>query len=275
MDARTTMKTMPSQLNGSEISSQPGSSRQATLTIDPSRMCSPVTSPDTRNVISSPGLADGAMPCASQDGLTTDLFGLEVVHVSRSVSRANGRGSQMRATSGLSGENLSASDHLQRSLESRLRVHLNGSDLCEVIWKPWAAPWGQSLSRPRARVRIISEIDMGLWPTVRANKWGHPDSHGNTAMFQVSPWATPAARDYRSDRSRKSSAEIYGSKGRPLPRQALEATLNGVTGAASFPGSLAPTERLGGLNPEFVCWLMGLPQDWVGCAPSKIEFTRK
>lgn len=205
----------------------------------------------------------------------------------------------MRATSGLSGENLSASDHLQRSLESRLRVHLNGSDLCEVIWKPWAAPWGQSLSRPRARVRIISEIDMGLWPTVRANKWGPPDSHGNTAMFQVSPWATPAARDYRSDRSRKSSAEIYGSKGRPLPRQALEATwptpkatqthgngyersgngkitptLNGVTGAASFPGSLAPTERLGGLNPEFVCWLMGYPTAWVSCGASVTPLIR-
>jgi hypothetical protein len=32
-----------------------------------------------------------------------------------------------------------------------------------------------------------------------------------------------AARDWRSDRSQKSSEEMYGSKGRPLPRQAIEA----------------------------------------------------
>jgi hypothetical protein len=59
----------------------------------------------------------------------------------------------------------SGSDALQRSLESRLRRCLSGSDLCEVIWKPWATPWGQSLSRPRARVRTTSETVSGLWAT--------------------------------------------------------------------------------------------------------------
>lgn len=39
------------------------------------------------------------------------------------------------------------------SLESKLRARLNGSDLCEVMWKAWDTPLQPNLSRPRARVR--------------------------------------------------------------------------------------------------------------------------
>lgn len=35
-------------------------------------------------------------------------------------------------------------------------------------------------------------------------------------------WPTPAARDWRSDSSQKSSEEMYGTKGRPLARVAME-----------------------------------------------------
>ena len=52
-------------------------------------------------------------------------------------------------------------------------------------------------------------------------------------------WPTPPARDWRSDKSKKSDEQIYGSKGKPLPR---------VVG--------------GPLNPTWIEWLMGFPLGW-------------
>ena len=39
-------------------------------------------------------------------------------------------------------------------------------------------------------------------------------------------------------------------------------------------GSSEPTEKRGALNPEFVCWLMGYPAEWVSCAGSETRSTR-
>lgn len=44
------------------------------------------------------------------------------------------------------------------------------------------------------------------------------------------------------------------------------------------PGLSAMTEKPGAfpsLNPAFVCWLMGYPQEWVSCAPSAMPSSRK
>ena len=120
----------------------------------------------------------------------------------------------MNDMSGPSGQSSSRSHDLQSCLESKLRALLHGSDLCEVIWKPWATPWGQSLSKPRARVRTISEIDSGLWPTARANKRGPPDSHGNVAM-----WSTIRA----TDGEKGGPNMTFGAGGQPLPSQAAQA----------------------------------------------------
>lgn len=296
-------------------------------------------SEDSSNAISSPASPDGPEPSASPDGLMRDLFGQAVAPASRSRSRASARASKTLVTYGPSGSSSSASAALQSSLESRLRRLLNGSDLCEVIWKAWRTPWGQSLSRPRARVRTISETDIGMWPTATAQQYGtnqggaagrtgpvrppmatiakaatwvsptamdgnrssmppRPHDTGIPLSQQVvtaSPWATPAARDYRSDRSQKTSEEMCGTKGRPLPRQAIEASswptphsssstgpgrqgrqggMNIQTAAAISNGSSEPTEKRGALNPEFVCWLMGYPPEWVNCAPSAMPSTR-
>ena len=80
---------------------------------------------------------------------------------------------------------------------------------------------------------------------------------------KASPWATPAARDWRSDRSQVSSEEMYGKKGRPLARQALEAS------GAATPGLSATTARPDGSpNPAFPCWLQGYPVAWLLATPS-------
>ena len=82
-------------------------------------------------------------------------------------------------------------------------------------------------------------------------------------------WATPAARDWRSDRSKLTSEELYGTKGRPLARQITEAsgwTPNGCS---------APTEKRGAPNPKFACWLMGWTEELTSGALQAIQLYRK
>lgn len=101
-----------------------------------------------------------------------------------------------------------------------------------------------------------------LWPTPSAtlgpnaglvtNKKGR---EGGTLVEAVSNrmiWPTPTARDWRSDKGKQSDKELYGSKGKPLPR---------VVGGA--------------LNPMWVAWLMGYPPEWISCAPSATPSSRK
>ena len=227
----TTTRSIPMPHSGSETLSLPDTSQQETLTSDQSSMSVPTICEATRNVISSPALAAGPTLSGSQDGQTTDTSGPAPVLASRSRSRAGDAASPTSVTSGLSGTNSSRSDDLQRSLASRLLPLLIGSDLCEVTWKPWVTPWGQCLSKPRARVRTTFGTDIGSWPTPRAEK--------------IDGYSSPG----------------YG----PTLQQVV---------IADTSGSSAPMENRGALNPEFVCWLMGYPQEWVNCAPSETPSTR-
>jgi hypothetical protein len=190
---------------------------------------------------SSPASADGPTPSDRLAGTTPDLFGPDRAPVSRSALRESRRASPTSATSGPSGESLSASDRLQSSLESRLRERLHGSDLCEVTWSTWATPWGQCRSKPQARVRTTNARDFGLWPTADANNHRDPFTlrkmttdqdrlargvrKGVSLHHAAWLWATPRVTDARGSGYQYSQ----GDRSKPV------LTLAGQTGAGSSP----------------------------------------
>jgi hypothetical protein len=94
----------------------------------------------------------------------------------------------------------------------------------------------------------------------------------NGLMRETAPWAIPTARDWRSDRSQKSSEEMYGTKGRPLSRQITEtADRLGPTTT----GSNAPMEKRGAPNPIFACWLMGWSDELIAGVLRVTQLSRR
>ncbi|MCQ8279831.1 hypothetical protein NFI95_15410 [Acetobacteraceae bacterium KSS8] len=120
-------------------------------------------------------------------------------------------------------------------------------------------------------------------------------------------YATPAARDYRMPNAKPGSERGQGCKGEQLPNwiahqvlamlatpTSLAPARNGNNEAGNSAGLVSirrdamadphgaitlgcaePTEKPGGLNPAFVCWLMGFPAAWDACAPTAMPSSRK
>lgn len=125
-----------------------------------------------------------------------------------------------------------------------------------------------------------------MLPTLRANKWGLPDSHGSTAAWGQ-PIPTPRASDAdkggcgdlltvlrgyetkhagtlpiptaRDWRSGKASPETHGKNSRPLNE-----TLSGMSG-----------NRSGRMNPRFREWMMGYPTGWTECDAPETPSSRR
>lgn len=219
-------------------------------------------SPGTHSATSSLASEVGASRFASPGGPMKDLFGLDLPPASPSRSRGRNSASMILATSGHNFGASSRSDSLQSSLESRLRVRLRGSPTCEVIWKPWVTPWGQSRWRPRARMLSMPATAFGLWPTMTSNAPAKPgrneagNSAGQVAIRKLMFALYPTCR----------ANEGTGSKV-PPGRQGGMALKSLVSQAASMPASL--TENGGfSLHPEFAGWELGFLPEWLSCAPS-------
>jgi hypothetical protein len=107
---------------------------------------------------------------------------------------------------------------------------------------------------------IAQLADVSGWATPKSSDTAPPD------LLQVTPRASPAARDYKDGRA---SQETLDRNSRPLNEQAV----NFVSGTTSE-SSTAATARAGvfRLNPSFSRWLMGIQPSWDHCSPGWKEW---
>ncbi len=142
------------------------------------------------------------------------------------------------------GTNSSPSADLQSSLESRLRVRLEGigSQLFGYKWKLWDMPSGLPICALRASGhRTLGNVCSG---------WGTPTA-GN---FQGTP-EQAIARKVRAGMSPVATMLTHQVQ-----------YLGPMSG-----GSIVETGEAARLNPEHARWLIGLPPEWSECAPTEMR----
>jgi hypothetical protein len=165
--------------NGSETSSTPDTSRQATLTSEASLTCTPTISEATPNAISSQGLADGPIPSGLPDGMTLDLFGQDRHRVKTLVSRErHGECAAVylaRVQHWLNHGFLSLSDFDQAVSISRMcPVSKNGLPKSRTVWRRLDIVFPNPNKRLPLLLALIFAGECGLLPTVTARDYKNP-----------------------------------------------------------------------------------------------------
>ena len=168
----------------------------------------------------------------------------------------------MSGTSGRRGSNSLKSAALQLFLENKLRQRNFGSTQYVLTWKEKTTPSGRQYCQLQASALRINAIESGSLP--------------------VTPWPTPRASPNENRDTRPHPSMIAGKHGWGLTAAVLDAAsglphrrwatprANCSTGKGAGPklqGGVNLQTQVGGpLNPVWVAWLMGYPEEWVSCA---------
>jgi len=154
------------------------------------------------SVTSSPESVDGREHCSSQDGVQTDLFGLEALPVSHFPQPGK---EKEKTTSDISGQSSlisSASASLQQSLESKLRQlsDMGGSTIYKLTLKRKDTPQGRSYFQLAASALRTKESASSSWQTPTTsdtNGVRKPDGKRGLGLNTQaqSAWPTPVASD--------------------------------------------------------------------------------
>ena len=217
--------------------------------------------------------------------------GPEAAPANLSARQAKEAGLLMSGTYGPLGSTSSRSAALASSLASRLQARLAsvGSILFKLTWKARVTPARRSISALRASAHRTSGSGFTSWPTpTKGNADGSQMAKGASAtgrrpdgskatvslnqVASLASWATPSARDWRSNEASEEhhAARLAQIRGKPLNEQAHQLASGPIA-----TGSPASTEKRGQLNPAHSRWLMGLPGEWDACAPTETRSSRR
>ena len=243
-----------------------------------------MTSEDLPKSTSSQVSADGHMQPNLRDGPSTNQFGRGVAPANHSALPETKKG---RKTKDISGPPSLASLKPVGPMwlwESRLRQRLAslGSTECSLTWKASITPQGRPLFRLVPSTHRTAGTDFGLWRSPQASEatrgpktekfYKHCIQTGQsmvtlTDQTRHAMWPTPSSRDGKGGYQ---GGRIRNGK---LSNDTLDVTAQ-HTGQMQV-GLEGQTANKGGLNPQFVCWLMGFPPEWESYAPTATPSSRK
>jgi len=216
------------------------------------------------DVISSPALRDGNLPCTLPDGPTSGRSGQDRPHANRSRWPAKTKAKPTPAISGPSSSGSSESAALTSFLASKCRTQLEsmgGSIEYQETWKERATPLGRVYWEHTAQGRRTSAKDCIGWPSPTTSDTtggkippGHSNRSNITKLKQASEildmagWPSPKAQEdgrtleqYEAARQRGYESRKGKTNGGPASKQgglAIAAQLTGwATPMAQTPGA--------------------------------------
>ena len=214
---------------------------------------------------------------------------------------ASPEGAGEQTTPGGSGRPCATSFHASAQLGCLEKILLGSSQWvsteCSLTWKRSATPAGRLLFRLVPSMRPTKETEYSLWRTpADATRGAHPcpdKQAGKHSLVTEAKglWPTPQAsviypKDGLEPKTRSAddpqvgladvalwataslhndgeSPETFRQDRRNADSARGQQLVNQVAHGAMPNGSPERTEKPGGLNPEFVCWLMGFPEGWL------------